>query len=178
MKRTCLIKQRWLPALALLYCFPGLADTVFRTVDDNGMASFSDTRPEGDTSVETLVIDVHSPQLSDLEQHRLKLIRETSDRMAAARMAREKHRAELRLLEVQFQSQQQIQYQPRYQPDNTPSYFGYSSGYPGYYYYPARRHGHRGHRSRREHPVARSRFPSPGQGHHPRRSIATISPRR
>ena len=173
MKGTCLIKQRWLPILALFCCFPGLADTVFRTVDANGMASFSDTKPEGDTSVETLVIDVHSPQLSDVEQLRLKLIRETSDRMAASRMAREKHRAELRLLEAQLQIQQQIQYQPLYQQDNTPIYFG-----SGYSYYPARRPGHRGHRSHRKHPTARPRFPSPGQGRHPRRSIATISPRR
>ena len=177
MKRTCLIKQRCLPVLVLFCCFPSIAATVFRTVDANGNASFSDTKPKDVTSVETLVIDVHSPQISDVEQHRLKLIRETSDRMAEARMAREKHRAELRLIQAQLQNQRQIQYPPRYQPDNNPTYFGYSSGPPRYYNYPTRRSRKHGHRPHREHPTSRSLFRSTVQGHNPRHSITSITPR-
>ena len=179
MNRTYSIKQQWLPALALFCCLPSLAATVFRTVDANGMASFSDTKPEDDTSVETLIIDAQAPQLSDVEQHRLKLMRETADRMATARMAREKHRAELRLLEAQMQTQHQIQDLPRHQADNNPIYFGYSPGYPGYYNHPARRPWNRGHRSHREHPMTRPRLRSPGQGYYqPRRSITSITPRK
>ena len=177
MNRTCFFKHRWLPALALFCCLPSLAATVFRTVDANGMASFSDTKPEGDATVETLVIDPHAPQLSDVDQHRLKRMRETADRMAAARMAREKHRAELRLLQVQMQTQ----YQPRYQPDNNPVYTSYSSGYPGYYNYPARRFWKHGHRQQPEYPIARPSQHRPRQGHHPRparRPLASITPRR
>ncbi len=152
MSRTCLSKHRWLPALTLLCCLPGLAATVYRTVDDSGVVSFTDIRPTGEVPVETLVIDARAPQVSETQRQRLQDMRDTTDRMAADRMAREKHRAELR----QLQAQTQARYQPpqEYPADNNPVYWGYSSGYSGYYNYPARRPWKRGHRPRPEHPIA------------------------
>jgi hypothetical protein len=166
MSRTCSIKQRWLPALALLCCLPGLATTVYRSVDENGVVSFTDVKPSGKAPVETLVIDARAPQISAAEQQRLQDMRDTTDRMAADRMAREKHRAELR----QLQAQTQPQYQTGYPLDNNPRYLGYSSGYSGYYNYPARRPWRRRHKPRPEHPIAgrpitRPPLRLPAQGH-------------
>ena len=152
-----------LPVLALLCCLPVLAATVYRTVDDNGVVSFTDIRPAGEVPVETLVIDARAPQVSEAERQRLQDMRDTTDRMAADRMAREKHRAELR----QLQAQTQAQYQPpqEYPADNNPVYWGYSSEYSGYYNYPARRPWKRRHRPRPEHPIARPPLRLPAQGH-------------
>lgn len=94
-------KYHWLPALSLLCCLPGLAATVYKSVDDNGVVSFSDTRPPGDVLVETVVIDVPAPPSSNVTEQRLADMRDTTDRMASDRMAREKHRAELRQLDAQ-----------------------------------------------------------------------------
>jgi hypothetical protein len=164
MSQTCSTKHRWLPALALLCCLPGLAATVYKTVDENGVASFTDIKPTGESPVETLVIDARAPQVSEVEQQRLQDMRDTTDRMAADRMAREKHRAELRQLQAQTQAQ------PQYPVDDNPGYWGYSSGYSGYYNYPARRPWGRKHRPRPEHPIAgrpiaRPPLRMPAQGH-------------
>ena len=94
-------QYRWLPALVLLCCLPAGAATVYRTVDENGVVSFSDMRPAGDTPVETMVINAQAPQVSEAAQQRLQDMRETTDRMATDRMAREKHRAEMRQLQAQ-----------------------------------------------------------------------------
>jgi len=118
------------------------------------MVSFTDIKPASETAVETLVIDARAPQVSEAEQQRLQDMRDTTDRMAADRMAREKHRAELRQLQAQTQAQYQPQYQTEYPADNNSRYLGYSSGYSGYYNYPARRPWRRKHRPRPEHPIA------------------------
>lgn len=159
MSRSCSTKHKWLPALALLYCMPDLAATVYKTVDEAGVVSFTDIKPTGEAAVETLVIDARAPQVSEAEQQRLQDMRDTTDRMAADRMAREKHRAELR----QLQAQMQTQYQPEYPADNNP-------GYSGYYNYPARRPWGRKHRPQPEHPIvvppiARPPLRPPTQGH-------------
>jgi hypothetical protein len=148
-KRT--IKFSWLPGLALLCCLPGQAATVYRTVDADGVVSFSDTRPADDTPVDTLVVDGRAPQVSEAEQQRLKDMRDTTDRMAADRMAREKHRAEIRQLQAQSQPQYPAQYPNYYDP----GYIGSVSGYSRYNRYPARRPWRSGHRPRPEHPIAR-----------------------
>lgn len=144
------IKHRWPPALALLCCLPGLAATVYKTVDEDGVVSFTDIKPAGESPVETLLIDARAPQVSEAEQQRLQDMRDTTDRMASDRMAREKHRAELR----QLQAQTQPQYQPQYPAGDNPGYWGYSTGYSGYYNYPARRPWRRKHRPGPEHPIA------------------------
>ncbi|HDY83006.1 MAG: hypothetical protein DRQ65_06950 [Gammaproteobacteria bacterium] len=163
MSRTCSINYGLLPALLLMYCLPGLAATVYRTVDEHGVVSFSDIRPADDAPVETLVIDARAPQVSEAQRQRLQDMRDTTDRMATDRMAREKHRAELR--QLQAQTQAQYQYPSEYPVDYNPRYLGYSSGYSGYYNYPARRPWKRRHRPKPVHPIARPPLRLPAQGH-------------
>jgi hypothetical protein len=130
--------------LTLLFSTAGQAATVYKTVDEDGVVSFSDTKPVSEEPVETLKINAQAPPVSAEEQQRLEDMRETTDRMAADRMAREKQRAEVR--------QQQAQTAPA-QPDYT-DYMGSgrNSGYYGYYGYPVRRPVVR---PRPVHPIAR-----------------------
>jgi hypothetical protein len=166
MSRTCSNKRGWLPILALLCCLPCPAATVYKTVDEDGVVSFTDIKPTSENPVETLVIDAREPQVSEAERQRLQDMRDTTDRMATDRMAREKHRAELR----QLQAQTQPQYQTEYPADNNPRHLGYSSGYSGYYNYPARRPWKRRNKLRPEHPnaghpIARPPLRLPARGH-------------
>ena len=110
------------------------AATVYRSVDENGVVTYSDTVPENGSEVETLVIDVPTPQLTESEQDRLEAMRETTDRMIADRERREKHRAELR--------QQQAASRPQVVEYIQPAYDG-DSYYPVYYPYPVHRPGWR-----------------------------------
>ena len=103
-----------------------LSETVYRTVDDNGVVSFSDTPPGNSSAIETLQVSVPETNPDDLQQDRLEQMRETTDRMAADRMAREKHRAELRKLERESQPSQVVTREPDY--DITLPYY-YSSGW-------------------------------------------------
>ena len=136
--------------LAATLCAPLLpAATVYRSVDANGVVSFSDTQPADAAEVETLVIEVQQPQLTETEQERLEAMRETTDRMAADRQAREQQRAELR---------QQAARQQAAQPPTT--YVIDSGGYPLYYPYIVRRPGW--YRPRPDHPIARPPM-RPGQ---------------
>jgi hypothetical protein len=130
--------------LTLLFSTAGQAATVYKTVDEDGVVSFSDTKPVSEEPVETLKINAQAPPVSAEEQQRLEDMRETTDRMAADRMAREKQRAEVR--------QQQAQTAPA-QPDYT-DYMGSgrNSDYYGYYGYPVRRPVVR---PRPVHPIAR-----------------------
>jgi len=81
--------------LAVL-CAPVLAEptTVYRTVDAQGTVTFSD-QPPGDAPAEVLSIDVPPPADPALAEARLAAMRETTERMAADRRAREAARAEL-----------------------------------------------------------------------------------
>ena len=139
-------KNAWLAALSLLCCLPGFAATVYKSIDENGIVSYSDTRPEDATVVETLVIDEQSPAAKEQAQQRLQDMRETTDRMVADRMAREKHRAELRQLKAQTNTQQYSQ--------DIPDYYDTSPIYPGYYGYPVHRPWRPSHHPRPEHPIA------------------------
>ena len=157
-------RSSWLAAPALL--LPLLcslhtgATTVYKTVDENGVVSFSDTLPDSGTDVETMNIEVSDPQPSAAERERLEQMRETTDRMAADRMAREKHRAEMRQLNRQ-QAQEAESYPEFYEP--TTIYTGYSG------YSRSRRHWGGGrYRPRPEHPIARPPLrPVPGHGYRP-----------
>jgi len=139
--RACLL------LLVSLCCLPALAATVYKTVDENGVVSFSDTPPATDAPVETMKIDAPTPEVSADEQQRLQDMRETTDRMAADRKAREQQRAELR----------KEQSQPATPAPDYTDYMGYSGGNTGYYdRYPLRRPGYRpGLRPRPEQPIAR-----------------------
>ncbi|RLA56183.1 MAG: DUF4124 domain-containing protein [Gammaproteobacteria bacterium] len=135
--------------LTLLCCTYGQAATVYKTVDEDGVVSFSDAKPVSDGPVETLKINAQeaSPGSAEQEEQRMKDMRETTDRMAADRMAREKQRDELR----------QQQPQPAPPQSDYSDYMGYSSGssgYNGYYGYPVRRPVLRPG-PKPEHPIAR-----------------------
>ncbi len=132
-------------ALSLLCCLPVVAETVYKSIDDSGAVSFSDTRPTGDIVVETLVIENQAPPSSDLTAQRLEDMRETTDRMVADRMAREKHRAELRQLDAR-------KYAGTSAPDLA-EYYDATTSYSGYYPYPVRRSWRRPDRP--AHPVVK-----------------------
>lgn len=157
--------------VACLSSASALGTTVYKTVDENGVVTFSDAAPADNESVERVDIDVVEPQLDETEQQRLDAMRETTDRMASDRMAREKHRAEMRKL----RNEQQV------------AEAGYPPAQPQAYYQPSttvisshshRRHGGRfgvGYRDdnfgfywgnrppRPEHPIARPPL-RPGHG--------------
>jgi len=115
----------WLLSLALLCTSPTLATTVYRTVNENGSVTFSDV-PPASGSVDIIEIDPPPQQPDDKQQQRLEDMRATTDRMAQARRAREKHRAELR----ELRAESRTQYVPRYPLPDT-----YTGVYP-------RRRGH------------------------------------
>ena len=122
----------WLAALALFCSLPGFAATVYKTIDSNGVVTYSDVKPRGEVVVETFEFEQTEPADSADAAQRLQEMREITDRMAADRMAREQHRAQMRQLEAQAaerEEPEEIYYEP------VPIYRG---GYSPYTY-PARR---------------------------------------
>ena len=75
---------------------PAWGQTVYKTVED-GVVSFSDTPPE-EGDAEVLTVEVPQPADDGVLEERLAQMRETTDRMAEDRRAREKHRAEMRAI--------------------------------------------------------------------------------
>jgi len=135
---------RLIPAILLLCSTTALATTVYKTVDENGVVSFSDTPQEKDAEV--LKISTPEPQSPEEHLANLEAMRETTDRMAEDRREREKHRAELKELAARNQAPQyppQQNYSDYYYPINSRSY---------------RRHGQPpydpGYRPKPEHPIA------------------------
>ncbi len=78
--------------------------TVFRSVDENGVITFSDTMPDNATSVETVELAVTPAADAETTARQLQEMRATTDRMVADRQAREQHRAKLRREQRQEQS--------------------------------------------------------------------------
>ena len=130
--------------LSALWGGAASAATVYKTVDEMGVVSYSDTPPAEEVPVETMVIEVQAPELSETAQEQLEAMRETTDRMVADRQQREKHRADMR--------QQQLAHQPQPQVVEYTTPATYSGTYPVYYPYPVYRPGHR---PRPGHPIAR-----------------------
>ncbi|KZX60332.1 hypothetical protein A3709_12135 [Halioglobus sp. HI00S01] len=130
------------------------SSTVYKTLDQHGAVSFSDTPPGGDEAVETLVVDSPAAQSDGVYEENLEAMRETTDRLAEDRMAREKHRAEMRELAARADA---------YSEPQTVEYDIYNPVYTGGYY---RRHHYRpiyrpGHP---EHPIVRPPLrPRPSQ---------------
>lgn len=89
------------------------------------------------------------PAPGEQARQRLQDMRETTDRMVADRMAREKQRAELRHLEAQINAQKAAQERP-YDDNNDDN----ATIFTGYYGYPARRPWWPSHNPRPEHPIA------------------------
>ena len=125
-----------LPVLLIVYGGTVFAATkVYKTVDESGVVSFSDTSPEqGDAEV--LKIHSATPQPDIDQQANLDAMRETTDRMAADRREREKHRAELK----KIAAKKKAAITP------PPVYTRYYPVYPGNYLNPGR--------PRPEHPIA------------------------
>jgi hypothetical protein len=143
-----------LPLLCLLNGIHSRAATVYKTVDENGVVTFSDTPPATEPA-EEVQIDVQEGLSPEASAARLEEMRETTDRMAADRREREKHRAELR--ETQARSAQ-VSAEPPRQERGYPEtlYRDYYPVYPPYYRPPHHYPGHPpGYRPRPEHPVAR-----------------------
>jgi TolA-binding protein len=164
------LATHWLTAAVLcFYCLSALGATVYKSVDDDGVVSFSDSPPEGDPDAESFQIATPPPQDAEEAQRRLDDMRETTDRMADDRREREKHRAQMR--EIQGDNQWQQQQAP-------PSYdSGYADYYPPIYTSSSRsirRRNYYGsapwrpdYRPRPEHPIARPPI-RPGIDHRPR----------
>ena len=150
-------RYRWLTALTLLVCQQALTATVYKSIDEQGVVSFSDAPPQNEILLETVVIDNQASLSDDEAQQNLQNMRETTDRMVADRMAREKHRAEVRELEAQTETMQTPQY---------PEYYEGSTTYSGYYNYPTRPYRGRPGHVRPVHPIARPPLRRPG--HRPR----------
>jgi len=128
------------------------SSTVYRTVDENGVVSFSDTPPAGDQPVEAMTLDVPAAQDPEVYQQNLEAMRESTDRMAEDRRAREKHRAEMRELAARSEPQQAQPPQTLVDQYSTGWYGSYNSGG----YYPSGRPPWRpGYRPRPEHPIHR-----------------------
>ena len=140
---------RLLPLL-LICCTSAWGATVFRSVDENGVVTFSDTPPEGGVPAETMEIDTPPPQDPEAHAAQLDAMRETTDRMVEDRMARERHRAEMREIEARTQAYQAPP-QPVYDPYTSYAPVTYTRRYRGIHRPPWRP----GHRPRPEHPIAR-----------------------
>ena len=50
---------------SFFHCPAGLATTVYKSTDENGAVSFSDTRPEDSPAVETFEITIHETASTD-----------------------------------------------------------------------------------------------------------------
>ena len=132
--------NNFIPVLLLLWIPQGLATTVYKTVDENGVVSFSDTA----TGTDAEVLDITVPAPRSVKNHleNLEAMRETTDRMADDRREREKHRAELK----EMQAKSAPVPQPVYNEGSA-----VISG--GYYYPPGRPPWHPGYRPEPEHPI-------------------------
>ncbi|MEH6590916.1 MAG: DUF4124 domain-containing protein [Halioglobus sp.] len=114
------------------------AQVVYKSVDENGVVSFSDTAPTNNNEVETL--EINTPQPGNVEEYNKQLedMRETTDRMVADREAREKHRAEM----LELQASRTAAQLPAYEYPLYPSSYSHRSSrsyrhtrppyYPGY----------------------------------------------
>ena len=134
--------NRLIPAFFILWTSTCLATTVYKTVDENGVVSFSDSSTQ-----EAEVVHIATPPVQPAgdQTANLEAMRETTDRMAADRREREKHREELKELAST--------------PLNpaAPDYIdSYSTAVGGGYYYPSGRPPWRpGYRPKPEHPIVR-----------------------
>ena len=105
------------------------SDTVYKSVDENGTVSFSDTPPENGAEAEELQLVISQPNSSNQPLANLEAMRETTDRMAADRREREKHRAEMRNLQASTQSQTASN------ADYVDDYYPITTGYDSRRYY-------------------------------------------
>ena len=140
---------RILAFIMLLGGTPGITATVYKTVGENGVVSFSDTPIEGATPIETLQVTAPMAQSPEEYLHQLEAMRKVTDRMASGRREREKHRAQLKESSARAAS---------YRAPEPAQYTQYADYFPRY----TRRHhwrqGHTplrpGYRPKPVHPIA------------------------
>lgn len=140
---------RILAFIMLLGGTPGITATVYKTVGENGVVSFSDTPIEGATPIETLQVTAPMAQSPEEYLHQLEAMRKVTDRMASDRREREKHRAQLKESSARAAS---------YRAPEPAQYTQYADYFPRY----TRRHhwrqGHTplrpGYRPKPVHPIA------------------------
>jgi hypothetical protein len=144
--------MKFLPIFLMLCSGAGFAaTTVYKTVDENGVVSFSDKSPE-EGEAEVLQINTATQQPDEESLANLEAMRETTDRMAADRREREKHRAELRDIAAKQQTYQAPPVYPQYYPYPIYSRNNHRPGGPPF---------HPGYRPKPDHPVL---YPSLRQG--------------
>lgn len=139
---------RLISTLLLLFSSTVFATTVYKTVGENGVVSYSDTLPEGGVPSEVLHITPVMPHSADAHLESLEAMRETTDRMAADRREREKHRAELNEIRARSQYNKDfgtVEHQ----------YVDYYPVYPRDYRHKPRPPWHPGYRPKPEHPIVR-----------------------
>lgn len=116
---TYLRSQVLVMALALLATSASGATTVYRTVDRHGAVSFSDT-PPAHATIPVLQLQIKTSNGTDEEAAgRLEAMRDTTERMIASRMARERHRAELRKLHAETELSRAAAAMPYPEDDDT-----------------------------------------------------------
>ena len=82
--------------LILLVCLPCSAATVYKSVDEQGRVTFSDSPPSQAVSVELVHIQVQAPAEPELYLQRMEAMTEVTDKLAEARREREEARREQR----------------------------------------------------------------------------------
>ena len=144
-----MVVNRFLAFVMLVGAMPGIAATVYKTMGENGVVSFSDTPIEGTTPIEILQVTPPSPQSPEEYLQQLETMRETTDRMASDRREREKHRAQLRESRARAAS---------YREPEPAQYTQYADYLPSYTRRHYRRKGHApwrpGYRPKPVHPIA------------------------
>ncbi|MFT6955338.1 MAG: hypothetical protein ACJAYC_000331 [Halieaceae bacterium] len=135
--------------LTLVGSSMAMSDTVYKSVDENGAISFSDIPPENGDNTEKLQLATPRPNSSGESLANLDAMRDTTDKMAADRREREKHRAEMRELQTSKQSQ------PASNTDYIGGYFPIITGYDNRRYHNQRPPYRPGLRPSPVHPIAR-----------------------
>jgi hypothetical protein len=133
----------------LLCSAHAVSDTVYKSVDENGAISFSDVPPENGDETEKLQLVTPQPSSSGESLANLEAMRETTDKMAADRREREKHRAEMRELQASKQSQTASS------TDYVDDYYPMTTGYNNRRYYNHRPPYRPGLHPKPEQPIAR-----------------------
>ncbi|MEP4484242.1 MAG: DUF4124 domain-containing protein [Halioglobus sp.] len=126
--------------------------TVYKSVDKDGNVTFSDSPPADAEVTQELQVNAPQPQPAGDQQQALEDMRETTDRMAADRREREKHRAEMKEMNARNSA---VVSTGSEQPSS--DYDDYYPVVPGYSTRSRYYHGpHRpGYKPKPEHPIAR-----------------------
>jgi hypothetical protein len=79
-------------SVSLLLALPSVSATVYKSVDERGRVTFSDTVPLTAVSVESIVVQVQQPHAPELYLERMQAMTAVTDKIAAQRKEREQNR--------------------------------------------------------------------------------------